>query len=98
MGLYPPFTPKEVKMDENEYYYIVNDFRDRYIDALEKEQLHRYNLIGLYYYQYEDEYNEIMNKIFEKHMRADFGVLDRFLTCKTCKKPILIKRVRSQYL
>ena len=91
MSLYPPFVPKEVKLDENEYAYIVNDVRDMYIDALEREQVHRYNLICLYYYQYEDEYNEIINKIFENHMWANFGVVDKFLTCKMCKKPILIK-------
>ena len=71
MGLYPPFTPsynsRDWSLDEWEI-AIEEDVKKRFIDALEREQLRRYNLIGLYYYQYEDEYNEIINKIFEKHM------------------------------
>ena len=68
MGLYPPIIPKEIKLDEYEYAYIVNDFRDRYIEALEREQLRRYSLIGLYYYFYVDEYFKIIDEIFNKHV------------------------------
>jgi len=39
-----------------------------YIEALEKEQVHRYSLIGLYYYFYVDEYFKIIDEIFNKHV------------------------------
>lgn len=67
MTFYPPFTPKETNLSDNAYAYIVNDVRDMYIEALEKEQLHRYALIGLYYYFYVDEYYQIMDDMFIKH-------------------------------
>ena len=68
MALYPPFTPKETNLKDNEYAYIVNDVRDMYIEALEREQFHRYTLIGLYYYFYVDEYFKIIDEIFNKHV------------------------------
>ena len=68
MTLYPPFIPKETNLKDNEYAYIVNDVRDMYIEALEREQLHRYTLIGLYYYFYVDEYFKIIEEIFNKHV------------------------------
>lgn len=68
MSLYPPFMPKETNLKDNEYAYIVNDVRDMVIEALEKEQLHRYTLIGLYYCFYVDEYFKIIDKIFNKHV------------------------------
>ena len=67
MDLYPPFIPKETNLKDNEYAYIINDVRDMYIEALEREQLHRYNLIGLYYYFYIDEYYQIIDEIFVKY-------------------------------
>ena len=70
MGLYLPFipsyNPRDWSLDEWEI-AIEEDVKKQFIDALEKEQLHRYTLIGLYYYQYEDEYNQIINNLFIKY-------------------------------
>jgi hypothetical protein len=60
--------PKETNLKDNEYAYIVNDVRDMYIEALEREQLHRYYLIGLNYYFYVDEYFKIIDETFNKHV------------------------------
>lgn len=98
MDLYPPFIPKEANLTDNEYAYIINDVRDMYIDALEKEQLHRYTLIGLYYYRYVDEYNRVIDGIFERNMWR-FPVIKHCNICNTIIIPrdCRPKRAASQW-
>lgn len=82
--------PKEINLKDNAYAYIVNDVRDTYIEVLEKEQLRRYTLIGLYYYSYVDEYNKIIDGVFERNMWR-FPVINHCSICNT----IIIPRSHS---
>lgn len=85
MNIYPPFMPKETNLKGNEYAFFIFDVRDMYKDALEKDSLHRYALIGLYYYRYIDEYNQIIDGIFERNM-WHFPVINH---CNKCGQPII---------